>query len=84
MGTISYYTLTTEQLEADCKMAMDATLEALVAEEVLDEKVAKNWGTEHSIVIRKRSFFDRIFKPKKGEKEEKYFTVVKRVVPEEY
>jgi hypothetical protein len=84
MSTVAMFTLTYDQLENDCKIAMDATLEALVVEKILDEKVATNWMKEHSIIIRKRSFFDRLFKPEKGKKEDRHFTIVKKVVPEEY
>jgi len=83
VATIPMYSYTTDEIETTCKLVMDSTLFALVAEEIIEEKIAFHWAQEHAIVMRRRTFFERLFKSKK-EKADTFCMVVKRVTPVEF
>ena len=63
------------------------TLEALVTEKIIDEKVAEEWCENHTIILRKKSIFKTISnkwrKSKSTEGNRSFMIVVKKVFQEE-
>ena len=63
------------------------TLEALVTEKIIDEKVAEEWCENHTIILRKKSIFKTISnkwrKSKSTVGNRSFMIVVKKVFQEE-
>jgi len=54
------YSLTIEELEDNLDACKASVLTALVNEELLDLEKAKDWSENHTVLIRRKSFFRTI------------------------
>lgn len=83
--TSSYYYVTKEDLEVNADLCKVTILRELVAEGLMDEKIADKWCAAHTVILRKKNLFRTISKLFKKEEESEgllYIVVKQRLYKE--
>ena len=78
------YKFTPDELEKFSDDVKAVVLQGLVNSKMLEEKVAYDWGIEHTVIIRKETFFksiiSKLYKPKETNTRPGFYClIVKRI-----